>query len=69
MISIVQAFGQVLAAFDALEVPYAVGGSVASSLYGNYRMTNDVDILVDMRPGQVREFVERLGPDFVADIE
>ena len=61
------ALQRVLSAFDQLEVRYAVGGSVASSLRGNYRQTNDVDLVVEMRSDQVNEFVRLLGPDFYAD--
>ena len=63
------ALQRVLAAFDKLELRYAAGGSVASSLRGNYRQTNDVDFLVEMRPDQVVEFVRLLGPEFYADPE
>jgi hypothetical protein len=59
----------VLAAFDRLEIRYAVGGSVASSLRGNYRMTNDVDFVVEMNGKQIEEFVGLLGPGFYADRE
>lgn len=56
-----------LAALDRLEIRYAVGGSMASSLRGNYRQTNDIDILVEMPLVQVGEFAAQLGPDFYAD--
>lgn len=50
-----EAFQTLLAALDKLEVPYAVGGSVASSVYGNYRFTNDVDLVVALREEQVND--------------
>jgi hypothetical protein len=34
---------------EGLGVPYAVGGSLASSLHGVMRSTLDVDIVADMR--------------------
>lgn len=64
-----EAFETLLAALDKLEVPYAVGGSVASSVYGNYRFTNDVDLVVALREEQVKEFLEALGADFYGDAE
>lgn len=64
---VVEGLQRVLAAFDRLEIRYAVGGSMASSLRGNYRQTNDIDILVEMAPGQVEEFTALLGPDYYAD--
>ncbi|MFN7924184.1 MAG: hypothetical protein U0Q16_29045 [Bryobacteraceae bacterium] len=66
---VADAFQQVLAALDTLEIRYAVGGSVASSIRGNYRYTNDIDILVEMVADQVGDFVARLGPDFYADVD
>lgn len=62
-------FQQLLAALDRLEIRYAVGGSVASSIRGNYRFTNDIDILVQMPGTLVEDFVKELGPDFHADAE
>ncbi|MFN7937028.1 MAG: hypothetical protein U0R19_27140 [Bryobacteraceae bacterium] len=63
---IADALQLLLAALDRMELRYAVGGSVASSEYGNYRYTNDVDILVEIESGQVGEFLELLGADFYA---
>jgi len=33
---------------EAADVRYAIGGSIASSRYGEYRATNDVDVLVEV---------------------
>lgn len=35
--------------FDKLNVPYLVGGSLASSLHGIPRATQDVDIIADLK--------------------
>ena len=35
--------------FDELRIPYLVGGSLASSVYGIPRATNDVDLLADVK--------------------
>ena len=34
----------VIEAFDGLQIPYLVTGSVASMAYGEPRLTNDIDI-------------------------
>lgn len=34
--------------FEALEIPYMVSGSVAAMIYGEPRLTNDVDLVVEM---------------------
>ncbi len=59
----------VLAVFERLRIPYLVGGSMASALYGVARSTLDADIVVDIRLEQVRELVASLGADFYADEE
>lgn len=41
----------------ALDVPYMVTGSTAGILYGEPRMTNDVDIVVALRVTDVEAFV------------
>ena len=51
MIGLTRAFEQLLAVMDALEIPYFVGGSVASGSYGLPRQTNDIDIIADFRQG------------------
>ena len=38
---------------EELQIPYAIVGSFASSAYGEGRHTQDVDILVDLRHGDV----------------
>ena len=39
------AVARIVAAFDALDVDYLVGGSVASSLFGEPRQTLDADLV------------------------
>ena len=52
---------------DALGIRYLIGGSVASSLLGEPRATNDIDILVELTEGQVGPLTAALGPDFAVD--
>ncbi|HEX4963340.1 MAG TPA: hypothetical protein VF173_21095 [Thermoanaerobaculia bacterium] len=42
---------------DELKVPYAVGGSLASSLWGIPRSTQDADLVADLRSQNVQSFV------------
>jgi hypothetical protein len=44
-------------AFEAMGIPYAVTGSMASTRYAEYRSTNDVDILADIPEHRIREFI------------
>lgn len=41
--------------FERLGIPYAIGGSLASSLHGVMRSTLDVDIVADMRIEHIYE--------------
>jgi hypothetical protein len=49
---------------DSLAIRYAVGGSVASSRFGEPRATHDVDIVVDIGPDRVAALVSALRPEF-----
>jgi hypothetical protein len=49
--------------FEALGVPYMVTGGVASTLYGEPRLTNDVDIVVDVDRSQCEAIANLFPPD------
>jgi hypothetical protein len=55
--------------FEKLGVPYLIGGSLASSLYGMVRTTQDSDIIAEMRPEHIQPFVSALEADFYVDQE
>jgi hypothetical protein len=59
-----EALAQVIATLDELGIRYVVGGSFASSFYGEARMTHDVDIVVAVSLQQVPGLVEKLEDDF-----
>ena len=54
-------------ALDAVGVDWAVGGSVASTIYGEPRATNDVDIVAALQESDVDGLLGALGPSFYAD--
>lgn len=54
---------------ERLGIPYAVGGSLASSLHGVMRSTLDVDIVADMRIEHIQPLVAVLSKEFYADDE
>ena len=60
---------RVARAMESAGVEYAVGGSVASSAYGEPRATLDLDVAIRLTPGLVPALLEALGPDFVVDAE
>ena len=55
--------------FEKMRIPYAVGGSISSSVHGIMRSTMDVDILADMRSAHISGFIEALSTAFYADEE
>lgn len=57
--------GIVEAACAELNLAYFVTGSVASSYYGEFRTTHDVDVVVALGPGDARAFCARFSePDW-----
>jgi hypothetical protein len=60
---------QVLAAFEALGVAYAVGGSWASSLYGEARMTRDADVSAEPFPGKERALAAHFGDEYYLSVD
>lgn len=55
-----------VAVLDALEksrVPYMIAGSVAAMLYGEPRLTNDMDVVVELGPDQVDNLLSHFGGD------
>lgn len=53
--------------FKELGLPHMVCGSVASSLHGEPRSTNDIDFVVDFAPSDVATLVVALEPEFFVD--
>jgi hypothetical protein len=57
------------AEFEKQNVPYLVGGSVASSVYGIPRTTRDVDFVADLTSVNVAPLVEALQSDCYIDAD
>ncbi len=66
---IVQALLPFLQALDRFQIPYYVGGSVASSYYGSWRRTQDVDVILAIRPDQIRTLAKLLAQDYMIDAD
>ncbi len=49
--------------FDRIEVAYLVTGSVATTVYGEPRFTNDIDVVADIPPSKVDAFCDSFPPD------
>jgi hypothetical protein len=63
-------FAYVVDVLERLDIPYMVIGGFAAILYGEPRLTIDVDIVVDIKPQHIRHFVAAFPiPDYYASEE
>lgn len=58
---------QVAQTLEALNVPYFIVGSIASSMLGFSRTTNDVDIVADIKIDDAHQLFEALKDTFYVD--
>jgi hypothetical protein len=54
--------------FDSLAIPYALGGSMASSLHGILRYTHDADITAEPFPGKEIAFAQSFATDWYVSL-
>jgi hypothetical protein len=54
----------VAAILERLGIPYLVGGSLASSIHGELRSTNDVDVVANLRENHVVPLLGALSQEF-----
>jgi hypothetical protein len=59
----------VIAILEKLEVRYLIGGSLASTVHGMVRTTQDSDIVAELRPEHVESLVRLLEGEFYIDEE
>ncbi|MCU0866306.1 MAG: hypothetical protein MUC36_21185 [Planctomycetes bacterium] len=64
--SLVDALRPLAEFFARHGIPWHIGGSVASSVHGSPRATNDIDLVVDLRHEHVAELRRALGSDYYA---
>jgi hypothetical protein len=63
----------VIQAFEKMSIPYYIGGSIASSVYGMARATLDVDIVADLKVDHIaplKQFLEHqyyIDEDMIAE--
>jgi hypothetical protein len=55
---------QVTRILEDLQIPYFIGGSLASALYGTVRATMDADLVVDLNVEKIQQFAAQLDPAF-----
>ena len=54
---------------ERLGIPYVTAGSLASSLHGVPRSTDDIDIVADLRPAHVAQLIAVLGAEWYVSEE
>jgi hypothetical protein len=59
----------VIEALEALDVPYLIGGSLASAVHGVARATVDTDLVADLRIEHAEPLAQALGDAFYVDAE
>lgn len=59
---------RVVQTFEKLGVDYLIGGSVASSVYGEPRQTVDADLLASLFVRHAEPLVQELAGEFYADL-
>jgi len=57
----------VIQAFEKLSIPYYIGGSIASSVYGMARATLDIDIIADLKVNHIAHLNQILENQFYID--
>jgi hypothetical protein len=67
--SVEDGFSRLRAALDAAGVRFAVGGSWASTTFGEPRFTNDIDLVADVTLAKLGPFLAALGSSFYWDAE
>lgn len=61
--------GQILDAPEEVGIPSMIVGSFASGFHGEFRATQDADIVIDPTPEQLRAFLARVRDDFYVSPE
>ena len=59
----------VIEALEALDVPYLIGGSLASAVHGVARATLDTDLVADLRLEHAEPLAQALRDAFYVDVE
>jgi hypothetical protein len=65
----IQVAAAVTTLLEKLDIPYFIGGSLASTLHGMVRTTQDVDIVAMLQAENIRPFSDALKNEFYVDEE
>ncbi len=62
MITSLQTISQFIQPLEKLNIPYVVTGSIASIIYGNPRLTHDIDLVVNIEKAKAETFLDCFEP-------
>lgn len=54
---------------DSAHIAYMLTGSIAMNYYAQPRMTRDIDVVVELGPGDAEKIVSLFGHDFVCEVD
>lgn len=60
---------EVARVLEDLRIPYLIGGSIVSAIYGEPRTTVDADLVADLQPQHIQPFTAALSKDFYIEPE
>jgi hypothetical protein len=68
--NVVEIFRRITAALEQAGIPYMLTGSFASAYYGVPRSSQDIDLIIEVTPVQLRTLIQFLpGDEYYADLE
>lgn len=67
-VSSLREFRTFISVFERLGLPYALGGSMASSVHGIDRYTRDADVTLEPFPGKEAALAGAFGPDYYVSL-
>lgn len=62
-----EALADIVSILESLDIPYFLVGSFASGIRGEFRATNDIDLVCKFEKGKLDEFVNRAKQRFYCD--
>ncbi len=65
----IRILGEILDIFTELHIPHMIVGSFASGFHGEFRATQDADLVIDPTPEQLDTLLERVSSDFYVSPE
>lgn len=64
MLGVIEEALVVIKVLESLGIPYCIGGSVASGIWGELRYTQDLDLIADLNRDHIHDLVKAFSPRF-----